>query len=338
MKRKILTQSRITMCDLRYLVLAFLPIVLAAEPTVPANSPNTPPTKVSGAAYAAASNTPAPNIPALSAPAPSAPMPPAPEYTEEQLLTEAGWVVGKRSQLSELGFNDDQIATILRGMTLSLQRKDAPLPLETVNPRIAVYMQNRMQVARANAQKAAEAKETAFFAELKSKGTLSTPSGLYYEIIQPGTDKKPAATDSVTVNYTGRLLGGKVFDSSAGRGTPAVFQLSRMIRGWAEGLQLIGEGGKIKLYVPFALAYGPRNQPNVPAFSTLEFDVELVSVTPAPVISAPAFPAPINRAQVNPGAIIPAPSSPAPTAPAPIKPAPSNSTPVSPAPVSGTNK
>jgi FKBP-type peptidyl-prolyl cis-trans isomerase len=187
---------------------------------------------------------------------------------------------------------------------------------------MSTYMQNKMQVARANAQKAAQIKETAFFAGLKSKGISSTPSGLCYEITQPSAGKKPTAADSVTVKYTGRLTDGKVFDSSDSKGKPAVFQVNRMIRGWAEGIQLIGVGGKIKLYVPFSLAYGPANQRNIPPFSTLEFEVELLDVVPTPVNPAPVHPAPANLG----------PGHPTPGSPAPVGTPPSTHAPASPAP------
>jgi len=323
------------MTKLRYLVLACLPVMLTAEPVNPASAANTPAANAVGTLPAPAASVPAASAPAARIPVANAPVPMVPEYTEEQLLTEVGWIVVKRAQLSELGFNETQIATILRGMTLALEGKDAPLPAEAAGPKVSVYMQNRMQVARANAQKAAEAKQAAFFADLKSKGIHNTPSGLFYEIIQPGTEKKPSASDSVTVTYTGRLLDGTVFDSTAVRGKPGVFQLNRMIRGWAEGLQLIGEGGKIKLFIPFALAYGPSNQPNIPSFSTLQFEVELVGITPAPVV-----PAPVNRAPGSPhiGDHIPASGTPGATNAVSSKPAPSNLNPTGAVSASGTNK
>ena len=325
---KMFGRTQVIMRRLASLLLAGLPAILMANPAGPASTANPPAANAAGAMPAPAVNPPAAGVPPA-----NTPVSPVAEFTEEQLLTEAGWFVGKRSQLAELGFTEDQLAIILRGIKLSLEGKDGPLPPEMAGPRITTYMQNRMQVARANAQKAAEAKETAFFADLKSKGVLSTPSGLYYEIIQPGTEKKPAANSSVTVNYTGRLLDGKVFDSSVARGKPAVFQLNRLIRGWAEGLQLIGEGGKIKLYVPFALAYGPRNQPNIPSFSTLEFEVELVGVSPPPV-----QPPPVGRPAVNPSPAMPAPGIPAPAAPVPSKTAPSSPGPSSPAPANSPGK
>ena len=106
-------------------------------------------------------------------------------------------------------------------------------------------------------------------------GVMTTQSGLQYQIIEQGTGKVPAVTDKVTVQYRGTLANGNEFDSSYARGKPATFQLDRVIKGWTEGLQLVGEGGKIKLFIPSALAYGDRGPL---AHRTLIFDVELISV------------------------------------------------------------
>jgi len=273
------------------------------------------------------------NAPAAKAAAAGTAAPAAVEPTDEQLLTQVGWFMVKRFQLTELGFNHDEAAAIVRGVTLSLEGKDSPLPIDTAGPKMSAFMQKRMQVTRANAQKAAQATEATYFANLKSKGISSTPSGLYYEIIQPGSEKKPTPTDSVMVNYTGRLTDGKVFDSSNTPGKPATLQMNRVIRGWTEGLQLIGVGGKIKLYVPFSLAYGPGSQPKIPAFSTLEFEIELLGVTPAPVHPAPGAPRPPIRTPAAPAPGIGAPASPAPATPAPASSVPASPAPASPAPV-----
>lgn len=109
----------------------------------------------------------------------------------------------------------------------------------------------------------------------KQEGVLITESGLQYQIIEPGTGKAPTATDKVTVNYQGTLVDGKEFDSSYKRGKPATFKLDGVVKGWTEGLQLIKEGGKIKLFVPPELAYGDRGPL---AHRALIFDVELLSV------------------------------------------------------------
>lgn len=110
------------------------------------------------------------------------------------------------------------------------------------------------------------------------KKFTATESGLKYRVLRKGTDK-PAATDTVKVNYHGWLDNGKVFDSSYKRGEPISFPLNRVIKGWTEGMQLVGEGGMIELEIPANLAYGDRGAGDaVPPKATLHFLVELLKV------------------------------------------------------------
>lgn len=107
----------------------------------------------------------------------------------------------------------------------------------------------------------------------------ATDSGLRYRILRKSDGKKPTAASTVTVNYRGWLESGKVFDSSYERGEPTTFPLRNVIDGWTEGMQLVGEGGMIELWVPSRLGYGERGSPgSIPAHSKLHFIVELVSV------------------------------------------------------------
>jgi len=100
-------------------------------------------------------------------------------------------------------------------------------------------------------------------------------------------------TDSVTVQYRGKLLDGTEFDSTYARGAPATFTVNGVIPGWQEALVLMKPGAKWQLFVPPELAYGARPQPGIPGGSLLIFDVELVSVKPsAAAAPAPARPAP----------------------------------------------
>ena len=113
----------------------------------------------------------------------------------------------------------------------------------------------------------------------KNDSVTVTQSGLQYMVLKEGTGAKPGPTDEVTVHYTGRLLDGTVFDSSEDRGEPATFPLNKVIPGWTEGLQLMSEGSKYRLFIPSDLAYGSKGAgdqilPN----STLIFDVELIKV------------------------------------------------------------
>ena len=86
--------------------------------------------------------------------------------------------------------------------------------------------------------------------------TVTTDSGLVYEVLKAGDGPKPGPSDSVTVHYRGTLLDGKEFDSSYSRGKPATFGVGRVIKGWTEALQLVGVGSKWKLTIPPELAYG----------------------------------------------------------------------------------
>ena len=135
-------------------------------------------------------------------------------------------------------------------------------------------------------QKAAGEKSAAegakFLEENKKKeGVKTTASGLQYKVIKEGTGAQPKATDTVTVNYRGTLIGGKEFDSSYKRGQPATFPLNGVIKGWTEGLQLMKTGSKYQLFVPPDLAYGERAVgPDLSPNSTLIFEVELLEVKP----------------------------------------------------------
>jgi len=124
--------------------------------------------------------------------------------------------------------------------------------------------------------KSTAAAGAAFLAEnAKKPGVTTTASGLQYRVITPGTGKKPAASDTVTVNYRGTLVDGAEFDSSYSRGRPATFPLNGVIAGWTEGVQLMQEGGKSQLVLPASLAYGDQGEL---AGQVLVFEVELIKV------------------------------------------------------------
>jgi FKBP-type peptidyl-prolyl cis-trans isomerase len=121
--------------------------------------------------------------------------------------------------------------------------------------------------------------EAEFFAETgKKPGITVTESGLRYEVITEGTGAKPGPADTVRVNYEGTFTDGTVFDSSYARGEPAEFSLSGVIPGWTEGIQLMSEGAKYKLYVPSDLGYGPGGYGSIPPNSPLIFEVELIAI------------------------------------------------------------
>ncbi len=105
-----------------------------------------------------------------------------------------------------------------------------------------------------------------------------TDSGLRYRILRNSEGKKPTAASTVSVKYRGWLSNGNVFDSSYERGSPTTFSLQSVVAGWTEGMQLVGQGGMIELWVPSRLGYGEQGSQGIPAHSNLHFIVELVSV------------------------------------------------------------
>ena len=116
-------------------------------------------------------------------------------------------------------------------------------------------------------------------ANAKKEGVTVLPSGLQYEVITEGDGKKPSATDRVQCHYEGTLIDGTVFDSSIKRGEPAVFGVNQVIKGWVEALQLMQEGAKWRLYIPYDMAYGEHGAGEmIPPYSALVFDVELIKV------------------------------------------------------------
>lgn len=125
-----------------------------------------------------------------------------------------------------------------------------------------------------------KAKGETFLTQNKTKeGVISLPSGLQYKILEKGDGAKPTKDDMVTVEYTGQLIDGQVFDSTDKAGKPASFKVSQVIPGWTEALQLMPAGSTWEVYVPSGLAYGPRSVggpigPN----ETLIFKIHLISV------------------------------------------------------------
>lgn len=113
-------------------------------------------------------------------------------------------------------------------------------------------------------------------------GVVSTDSGLQYKIIAAGNEVKPGPKDTVWVHYTGTLIDGTEFDASDKEKDPVRMMMNRVIKGWTEGLQYIGEGGEIELYIPDSLAYGARRMGKIGANSTLLFKVNLEKVGKVP--------------------------------------------------------
>ena len=156
-----------------------------------------------------------------------------------------------------------------------------PLLTEQEVQETMMAFQKEMMAKQAEVAKKNKTEGEAFLAENKKKeGVKTLPSGLQYKVIKAGIGKKPKLNDQVTTNYRGTLIDGTEFDSSYKRGQPATFQVSGVIPGWSEALQLMEQGAKWQLFIPSNLAYGERGAAGglIGPNATLIFETELISI------------------------------------------------------------
>lgn len=182
------------------------------------------------------------------------------------------------SGVKEVAFEDfvSGLKAVLTGETPAVPFEEAAALLDKYFAEI-----EQKQHAEAAAMGAAMKKEgEEFLAENAAKdGVVVLPSGLQYKVLTEGNGKKPSADSKVKCHYCGTFIDGSKFDSSYDRNQPAVFGLNQVIKGWTEGLQLMSEGSKWELYIPYNLAYGEAGAPGaIPPYSALIFTVELLEV------------------------------------------------------------
>ncbi|MBC77857.1 MAG: peptidylprolyl isomerase [Halobacteriovoraceae bacterium] len=196
---------------------------------------------------------------------------------DDKTFYSMGYMFG--SNLQRLSLTDEELAALYKGLRDSAKGTKAEVDLQVYQPKIQMMFKSRMEkVAKEEKQKG-----EGFIKDYMKKNpeAKKTESGLVYKVIKAGSDKKPSAEDTVKVHYHGTLVNGEVFDSSVERGDQITFPLNRVIKGWTEGLQLIGEGGKIELVIPPELAYGEQGAPpKIPGGATLKFEVELFEIMP----------------------------------------------------------
>lgn len=192
----------------------------------------------------------------------------------QQVSYSFGVVLGKNFKDTGLDSLDMEVflaamKDVIKGRELKVQPVEAEA---TMHRYMQAAMMKRSAIAKAQSER--------FLADNKSKeGIRTTDSGLQYKIVDQGKGKTPTTADRVTVHYTGKLVDGTIFDSSVQRGQPSTFRVNQVIPGWTEALQLMKEGDKWELYIPYSLGYGERGYPpQVPPFSTLIFEVELMKV------------------------------------------------------------
>ena len=190
--------------------------------------------------------------------------------------------IGIGRQLSQMGaadLNIDDFAQAIKDViagNLKLGEAEA----QQIVQEFFAKQEEKQKAEAAEKGKAAKQDGEKFLAENgKKEDVITTASGLQYQVLREGNGQSPKATDTVECHYEGTLIDGTKFDSSYDRGQTATFPLNQVIAGWTEGLQLMKEGGKYRFFIPYELGYGERGAgASIPPFSTLVFDVELVSV------------------------------------------------------------
>ncbi|MBL4632166.1 MAG: FKBP-type peptidyl-prolyl cis-trans isomerase [Paraglaciecola sp.] len=199
------------------------------------------------------------------------------DTTEQRVSYGVGRQLG--DQLRNNPFKDFDITAVQAGIADALAEADSKVSDEDLNEAFSV-VSKKIQEQEQAAAKEASAEGEKFLADNAKRDEVTvTESGLQYEVITTGEGEKPSADSTASVHYHGTFTNGEVFDSSVERGQPAEFPVKGVIAGWTEALQLMTEGSKWKLTIPYDLAYGERgSQGAIPAYATLVFDVELLSI------------------------------------------------------------
>jgi FKBP-type peptidyl-prolyl cis-trans isomerase len=192
--------------------------------------------------------------------------------------------MGLTDYINQFGIEEEfPVETFIQGVKDGFDENEDVFTRMEAQMAIQDFVMKQQQVMQEKNEEEAQtnlAEGQEFLAENKEREEVQvTESGLQYEVLEEGSGASPSPNDTVVVHYHGTLIDGTVFDSSVDRGEPATFVVNQVIEGWTEGLQMMQEGGKWKLYIPSDLAYGPTQRSElIKGNSTLIFEVELLEV------------------------------------------------------------
>ena len=188
-----------------------------------------------------------------------------------------GMSLGQSLQAS--GVDSLEFDDFLSGVKVVFSGEEPEISAEQGNQILQAFQKEKEEAEKMEKRKNLAAGQEFLKKNAEEPGVTVTASGLQYKVIRDGEGNSPGPHGWVKCNYEGRLIDGKVFDSSYERGLPAKFGLDQVIPGWTEGLQLMKVGSKYEFYIPADLAYGEVGVPGViPGNSTLIFTVELLGV------------------------------------------------------------
>ncbi|HVW21369.1 MAG TPA: FKBP-type peptidyl-prolyl cis-trans isomerase [Opitutaceae bacterium] len=205
-------------------------------------------------------------------------------YSHDQLVEGWGWTAARGMRIEPVGLSDAELSQLERGLGDAVRGRPPPADFSRIGPAAERYARQRAEAARAAFRDRQLAAGRAFFAGLRRNPRVTfLPSGLAYEVLRPGRGPLPKDGATVKIFYVGHLIDGRQFDLRPREYGPAPAPIgakadSWLIAGMNEGLHRINAGGLIRLYIPPALGYGDEAFHNVPADSTLIYDVEAVEV------------------------------------------------------------
>jgi FKBP-type peptidyl-prolyl cis-trans isomerase len=213
---------------------------------------------------------------------------PTPKTDDEKALYSLGVLMSQN--IKTFDFTDQELAMVKAGLADGIHGKEIMKTdeMEGFLPKLQELQTKRL----ADALKKEKEDGAAYLAKAsKESGAEASPSGMVYKTVKEGTGATPKASDTVKVDYEGRFIDGKVFDSSIERKEPVEFPLDGVIQCWTEGVQKMKVGGKAQFVCPPELAYGDEGHPpQMKGGATLVFDVELLDII-QPGAEAAAAPA-----------------------------------------------
>ena len=201
----------------------------------------------------------------------------APKTDDEKVFYALGLDIAKNVDVFSM--TPAELEFVKAGLSDGVTKQKPKVELDAIRPKIFEMARKRQDMRSASEkQRGKDSVDKA----AKEAGAERLPSGMVVKTLRPGTGESPAETDTVKVNYEGRLADGTVFDSSYKRNQPASFPLRGVVKCWTEGLQKMKIGGKAQLTCPSEVAYGDSGRPpQIPGGATLVFDIELLEVKKA---------------------------------------------------------
>jgi FKBP-type peptidyl-prolyl cis-trans isomerase FklB len=203
------------------------------------------------------------------------------EKTFETIEQRVSYGVGRQlgDQLRNNPFKEFDVSAVQAGLADAIANATSQVSDEDLNEAFSVISKKMQELEQAAAKEKSAEGEAYLATNAKRDEVTVLESGLQYEVLATGEGEKPTAASTVRTHYHGSFINGDVFDSSVDRGQPAEFPVGGVIAGWTEALQLMTEGSKWRLYVPYNLAYGEQgSQGAIPPYATLVFDVELLAI------------------------------------------------------------